>query len=270
MLPMSFMFVMEKLLEALISILIIVVVAAAIFPGSFNLQNLFMAKENLPVFSAASTTTTITGQAPSSVTAPREVQMYVPAVDDSGKGAALTLTVQAQPGDGRILTDINNLVFWTDTQDSIRTAEQVAQNVTNVDLSKIDLIYNVKTNATSIEGPSAGAALTIATIAALEGKTPNPNVMITGTINPDGTIGPVGAVDAKAQAAKEIGATTFLVPEGQSVQKTYEPSQNCQTIGPVSYCSTDYQTKTVNITTVSGLNVKEVSNIQEALKYFLK
>jgi len=260
---------MERLLEVLVSILLILALAIAVFPNLLKIQDLSIPKSLLPQFLTA-TTTTIIKETPSYDGTSHEVVMYVPAIDDEGRGAALTLSVQAQPGEGRILTDINNLFFWIDTQNSIRIAERVAQNITNVDISKIDLIYNVKTNASAIEGPSAGAALTIATIAALENKDVKSDVMITGTISPDGTIGPVGAVSEKAKAAKDIGMKIFLVPRGQSVQKIYQPSQKCETLGPLQYCSTEYTTKVVNITSITGLDIKEVSNIQEALKYFLK
>ena len=68
-------------------------------------------------------------------------------------------------------------------------------------------------------GPSAGAALTIATIAALKHDSIRSDVVITGTINADGTIGQIGGVLEKAQAAKDIGAKLFLVPVGQGVRR---------------------------------------------------
>src|SRR3972149_7032809 len=135
-----------------------------------------------------------------------EVSLNVPAVDNDGKGVVTTLKVDAKPGNGKVLVDVNQLLFWTDTQYSIQTAKNVAHQITGVDLSKVDLTYSIETTAPVIEGPSAGAALTIATIAALENKPLNKSVMITGTINADGTIGDVGAVSAKANAAKDAGA----------------------------------------------------------------
>lgn len=119
-----------------------------------------------------------------------------------------------------------------------------------------------------IEGPSAGAALTISTIAALEGKQLNHSVMITGTINPDGTIGPVGGIPAKASAAKDSGAQLFLVPQGQGTQTSYSPVQQCQQMGLITYCTTEYKASTVDVSKNLGLNVKEVTTIQDALPYF--
>lgn len=202
-----------------------------------------------------------------------KVEIYLPAVDSEGNGVVTLLKVQAIPGEGRILTNINQLLFWIDTQQSIQTAKQVAEKVTGIDFSNVDLIYTIETNASLIEGPSAGAALTIATIAAVENKTLNESVMITGTITPDGKIGAVGGIVPKAKAAKDIGATLFLVPEGQGTQYQYIPISECKEYKfPGFYqkiCSTEYKRKKVNISKDIGIEVKEVSDIEEALQYFL-
>ncbi|MCS7106040.1 MAG: ATP-dependent protease, partial [Candidatus Aenigmarchaeota archaeon] len=179
------------------------------------------------------------------------------------------LIVEAKPGTGRVLVDINQLLFWVDTQNSIRVAQKVAQNYTKTDLSSIDLVYAIETNASIIGGPSAGAAITIATIALIENKTLNQSVMMTGTINSDGTIGPVGEIVAKAKAAKDVGAKLFLVPKGQSVQVYYKPIEHCERFGPITYCSTEYKPEKIDVSKEVGIAVKEVSNIREALKYFL-
>lgn len=197
------------------------------------------------------------------------VLLKVPAVDNEGNGLITTLKVQAQSGQGRILTDINNLLFWVDTQYSIQVAQQVAQNITKINISNIDLIYTIETNASLIEGPSAGAALTVATIVALENKVVNESVIITGTISPDGRIGPVGEILAKAKASKDVGAKLFLVPKGQGTQTYYKPVQQCERIGVITYCTTEYKTEKINISKDVGIEVKEVSDVQDALKYFL-
>ncbi len=197
------------------------------------------------------------------------VTINVPAVDNQGNGVVAKLKVQAIQGEGRVLTNIDNLLFWVDTQYSIRTAETVAVNITGVDLSNVDLIYTIETDASVIEGGSAGAALTIATIAVLKNETLPTDVMITGTINPDGTIGPIGAVFAKAAAAKNVGAKMFLVPEGQGSQVNYIPERKCEQVGPVTFCSTEYKAQRIDISKDVGIAVKEVSTIDDALKYFI-
>ncbi len=195
--------------------------------------------------------------------------VMVPAVDQNGRGVATILDVQVVRGYGRTLTNIDKLLFWTDTQNSIRTARFVAENITRVNLSNYDLIYTIKANATVIEGASAGASLTVATVAALEDSGINTSVMMTGTINHDGTIGPVSEILAKATAAKSVGANLFIVPLTQSTQITYESEKYCEQIGWSQICTIEQIPKRVDISEQAGIYVIEVQTIEEALEYFL-
>ena len=204
-----------------------------------------------------------------SIKGERKVVMWIPAVDSNGHGVMAKLIVEARPGKGRTLVDINNILFWIDIQNSIRTAERVAARYLNMSLDNVDLIYTIKTNASIIEGPSAGAALTIATIAVLENKTIKPGVTITGTINSDGTIGPVGGVLEKAEAAKKFGMKMILVPLGQAEYVTYIPKKDCEKYGMVTFCQTEWIPKKIDISKEVGIKVVEVSNIAQALKYFI-
>ena len=198
-----------------------------------------------------------------------KVDMYIPAVDENGNGIATMLEVQAAPGNGRILTNIDKLLFWVDTQYSMQVAKQVAENITGINADKFDLVYTIKTNnATIVGGPSAGAALTIATIAALEHKEPRKDVMITGTINGDGSIGKVGGVLEKARAAKSVGADLFLVPYEQSSDTFLAPVENCTKTDNFVFCQTRYLQKTVDIGNETNITVKEVENIRQAANYF--
>ena len=135
----------------------------------------------------------------------------VPAVDSNGDGVITSLVVEVTKGTGKTLIDIDSVLFIADTQSSIRTAKEVAAQYTGKDLNKYDIIYHLDTNASIIGGPSAGAALTIATISALENQKIKDNIVITGTIQADGTIGEVGGILDKAKAAKLSEANLFLV-----------------------------------------------------------
>jgi hypothetical protein len=66
-----------------------------------------------------------------------------------------------------------------------------------------------------VDGPSAGALTTAAMLAAMTGARVRPEVTMTGTVNPDGTIGPVGGIPQKIRGAAEKGKTTFGYPVGQ-------------------------------------------------------
>lgn len=197
-----------------------------------------------------------------------KISMYLPAVDADGKGVNTILTIEVTPGTGRTLTDIDNLLFWADTQHSIRIARRVAENITGKRMEDYDIVYTIEANATLIGGPSAGAALAIATIAALEGKKLNDNVMITGSINHDGSIGPVSAILEKAKAAKEAGVTLFLVPLLQSRDVIYETSEHCENFGSTEICTTETKPRKVDVAYETDIEIVEVASVQDAMEYF--
>lgn len=199
-----------------------------------------------------------------------KISMYLPAVDADGKGVNTILTIEVTPGTGRTLTDIDNLLFWADTQHSIRIARRVAENITRRRMEDYDIVYTIEANATLIGGPSAGAALAIATIAALEGRKLKDNVMITGSINHDGSIGPVSAILEKAKAAKEAGVTLFLVPLLQSRDVIYETTENCEVFGASQICTTETKPRKVDVAYETDIEIVEVASVQDAMEYFFE
>jgi len=252
---------MDRFLFADIALLFIVFLSGYMIGNYFSTQTVYVYNNTKTLFSAQPVLLTETNISFDSI--------RVPAVDQNGRGVITSLSLQVVPGFGRTLTNIDTLLFWVDTQNSIRIAKSVAERKTGIDLSKFDLIYTINANASVIEGESAGGALTVLTIALLENKTINPEVMMTGTIKNDGTIGPIGEVAAKANAAKEAGIKIFLVPATQSFQITYETKRNCERIGPTEFCTTETIPIRLNVSEEAGLEVIEVNDINDALKYFL-
>lgn len=190
------------------------------------------------------------------------------AVDEDGRGTITKLIVEVKSGTGKVLVNIENLLFWIDTQNSIRIAKNLAERITRINTSDIDIIYTVEANASIVGGPSAGSAITIATIAALTQKEFRKDVVITGTIDENGNIGRVSAIKEKCKAAKEYGANVCIVPRGQG--KTYEliPHRECTQIGSFEFCRVLYETREVDISKEIGIKVVEVSNIEEAIRFF--
>lgn len=193
----------------------------------------------------------------------------VPAVDREGNGVMATLSVEAKPGVGRTLVDINQIFFWVDTQDSIRTAKEVAENITGIDVSNYDIVYSIQANASVIEGPSAGAAMGIATVLELENKTIRDDVTITGTLNNEGEVGQVSGIIPKGEAARDNEMSIFLVPFGQKMYTTFTEDKKCETYVFTTICRTEVKEETIDVEKKIGIEVEEVKNIQEALKYFL-
>jgi predicted S18 family serine protease len=65
-----------------------------------------------------------------------------------------------------------------------------------------------------IDGPSAGMLMTATMISLLRGKTPRADTTMTGTINPDGSAGPVGGIVQKMEGASKDGIKRFGFPMG--------------------------------------------------------
>jgi len=192
------------------------------------------------------------------------------AVTEDNNGLVIPLSVELLPGTGKVLVNINNPSFILDTQDSMRLAVKEAAEMTNTDMNRYDVVFSITTNISIIGGPSAGAAMTIATMALILDKQIKKDVAITGTIMPGGYIGQVGGIEEKALAAKEHGIKLVLVPLGESVYR--EPFENCTQRKGAGWsqkeCFITY--RLVNISKEVGIQVKEVGTITEALKYMVE
>lgn len=71
-----------------------------------------------------------------------------------------------------------------------------------------------------VGGPSAGLVLALAIVDKLSpgDLTGGASVAGSGTIRPDGTVGPIGGISHKIQAASEVGVTEFLVPSANCAE----------------------------------------------------
>jgi Lon-like protease len=79
---------------------------------------------------------------------------------------------------------------------------------------KLVLPLKISINAGSIGGPSAGLMFTLGIVQRLEHRdlTHGCKIVGTGTIDANGTIGPIGGAKQKIVAARAVGARYFLVP----------------------------------------------------------
>lgn len=194
--------------------------------------------------------------------------IIAPAVErapDGLRGVLSSMTVVTQEGSGHVYIDTWPLAE-VDIQGSARLAVQAACNVVGKDWREYDFFITVRSDSPIIGGPSAGGAMTVAVIAALEDWELTPGVVMSGTINPDETVGPVGGLYQKAQAASQV-AHLFLVPEGQTTVQV-EEQQTIQQ-GPFTFMNTTQ--REVNLVEEGkkmGLEVKEVYDIRDAVYYF--
>lgn len=207
----------------------------------------------------------------------RNVTMYAPAVANTNQGqigviSTITVTIQS-PGTGRVFVDTLPLT-QVDMQGSARLAVKVASALVKTDEAcdvnpeDYDFFFVVRTSAPIIGGPSAGAVMTVATISLLKNLTIDNRTIMTGMINPDGSIGPIGGIDHKIDAAYSVGAKRFLIPKGQSTYvETVMSTQNIGSTTTTIYQDVeksyyDYAWDNYNIELV------EIGEINEALENF--
>jgi len=220
------------------------------------------------LISSGAATKGVIGHASIPVVAVRTVQMGFTV---QYEGVVMTADVELREGKGRIL--VNTIPkIGIDVQTSVTTAVKVAERVTGVSLGKTDVVLTIKASqeVNIVDGPSAGAAITVALIAAIRGDTLKRTVYITGTINSDDSIGPVGGVAEKAIAAAANGSKIFLVPKGQSRILIYVPHESHPFPGLTIIT---YEKKLVNLQDYLreegySIIVKEVQTIEDAYKEF--
>jgi len=132
-------------------------------------------------------------------------------------GVMLNITAEVKPGKGRVLVDTQPLMGVV-FQDAANTAVFVAQNRTGISLAGSDVIFSINApgQVPSVDGPSAGALMTLLVISAVEKKPLREDVTLSGTIDQDGNVGAIGGVVEKAQAAKDSGKSLLILPRANA------------------------------------------------------
>jgi len=146
------------------------------------------------------------------------ISQHVPAVMDNNIGGMVNVTVRLAPGDGMVYASV-----WPRTglmaQESMQTAVAYAYTLTGKEPECDVLVdFGAMPLTSYVEGPSAGTALAVMTYALLEGRTMRTDAVITGAVDQDGNVGPVGGLYEKAKGAASVGASYFITP----VENVYE------------------------------------------------
>ena len=137
------------------------------------------------------------------------------AVNEGTKqGAIVDLDLNVVDGSGKVFIETYPLT-QIDTQISLRIAKLNACKMSGKYCLDKDFLYSLKTDSPVVAGPSAGAAMTLLTMASLENKKINPDSIITGTINSGGVIGVVGGLNEKIKAAANKSMKKVLIPKGE-------------------------------------------------------
>jgi len=142
------------------------------------------------------------------------VQELVPVLASRKVGEVVTVVVHTLNANPNATRRTEKVRLIASPDDASRTIV----GITPADTRTVEVPFEVAISTNAIGGPSAGLAFTLAL---LDELTPgnlmgNVRVATTGTIEEDGTVGPIGALRQKTVAVRRAGAKVFLVPKAQS------------------------------------------------------
>ncbi|MFN4045812.1 MAG: S16 family serine protease, partial [Acidilobaceae archaeon] len=192
-----------------------------------------------------------------------ECSLNIAAVASSGGGVIGSLTVRvASPGSGFIFVSTSPATD-IDVQGAARIAVMAASMLLGFNPLSYDYYFIVDAPSIIVGGPSAGAAMALGVLLALEGWRCGGDFVITGMINPDLTIGPVGGLKEKLEATAEAGGRVFIVPYGQ-LNYTYY-TRVVDRRGPFIFVTV--KPETVNLEELGekyGVRVREALSLRDA------
>lgn len=97
-------------------------------------------------------------------------------------------------------------------KDSVFNAASVIRSLTGEDVSNYDVHVNI-IGGGNVDGPSAGAAITVAILSAITNKPVRQDTAITGEISLLGNVKPVGGITEKIYGAMQAGIKRVIIPE---------------------------------------------------------
>lgn len=153
----------------------------------------------------------------------------VPLLQDRRAGDAFNVEVLRDGPDGEELVSVDATL-------GVRVLDRAGIANAATQLRDADLPVDVRFTTDDIGGPSAGLAFTLTVLDVLtEGDlTGGAEIVVTGTIDRNGNVGPIGGVFQKAFAARDAGASVFLVPESNVEEAREAVDDDELRIEPVS------------------------------------
>ena len=143
----------------------------------------------------------------------------------------LTIEAAIMPGKGNITRTGSLGDVMKESVEAARTvvrSRALALGIKPAEFEKKDIHIHVPDGATPKDGPSAGAAMTLAIVSALTGIPVRSDVAMTGEITLRGEVTAIGGLKEKLLAALRGGIKTVLIPE-ENVKDLQEIPDNVKT-----------------------------------------
>ncbi len=177
------------------------------------------------------------------------------AVTPDGIGTEATLGVTLTKGVGKVWSSVESLV-GTSTQNTERIAVDLLQKYFK-DSNSYDYYFDIKSNAKTVDGPSAGLPTALVLYNLFAGKETPDYVSGTGTISSSGNIGKVGGVLEKTKYASKVGIKLFFVPKSE-LDVVIKDGDEVKRVDLSSYAESKW-----------GIKVIGVDKLDDVLKYDL-
>ncbi len=177
------------------------------------------------------------------------------AVTPDGIGTEATLSVTLTKGVGKVWSAVESLV-GTSTQNTERIAVDLLQKYFK-DSNSYDYYFDIKSNAKTVDGPSAGLPTALVLYNLFAGKETPDYVSGTGTISSTGNIGKVGGVLEKTKYASKVGIKLFFVPKSE-IDVIIKENNEVKRVDLSSYAESEW-----------GIKVIGVESLDDVLKYNL-
>lgn len=130
-------------------------------------------------------------------------------IDSGIENATVTVANIGQPGFSLDLASVKAKDAGPQWLAASASAASVAAFLSAKDPATLNISFTI---TGQIDGPSGGAMLTVASLAAMRDLKLAEKTTMTGTISPDGSVGRVGEIPAKLRGAAKAGYKTVLLP----------------------------------------------------------
>lgn len=136
-------------------------------------------------------------------------------------GDVVKITTESAPGATPVVSEVTLSNRCAGAPDQPCSAEDAAKPLLGVVLGTRDtqykLPFQISIDTREVGGPSAGLALTLGIIDVLTpgNLTGGRHIATTGTISPDGIVGPIGGIQQKTFLAERSGVALFIVPKDE-------------------------------------------------------
>ncbi|MDQ7827376.1 MAG: Lon family ATP-dependent protease [Armatimonadota bacterium] len=121
-----------------------------------------------------------------------------------------------------------NETAGTMAKDAVFNAASVLRRMANIDIAHYDLHVNV-VGGGLIDGPSAGLAMLVAMMSAIQQRPLRQDVAMTGEVSIQGKVRQVGAIPEKLYGARQAGMRKVLIP-AENAQDVGQPPRGLEVV----------------------------------------